>query len=76
MRKPWSSNEIFKVFKKSGNGSKIWGNGPKIFEETNQQNVIFKVFEKSGNGSKKWGNGPKILGIPSKILGNPSKMFE
>ena len=21
-------NEIFKVFEKSGNGSKIWGNGP------------------------------------------------
>ena len=34
------------------------------FEETDQQTVIFKVFEKSGNGSK-------ILGIPSKILGNP-----
>ena len=23
--------EIFKVFEKSGNGSKIWGNGPKIW---------------------------------------------
>ena len=22
--------EIFKVFEKSGNGSKIWGNGPKL----------------------------------------------
>ena len=24
-------NEIFKVFVKSGNGSKIWGNWPKIW---------------------------------------------
>ena len=30
--------EIFKVFGKSGNGSKIWGNGPKIW----------------GNGSTNW----------------------
>ena len=24
-------NVIFKVFEKSGNGTKIWGNGPKIW---------------------------------------------
>ena len=28
--------EIFKVFEKGGNGSKIWGMDPK-FEETDQQ---------------------------------------
>ena len=55
---------IFKVSEKSGNGSKIWGNGFK-FEETDQQNVIFKVLEKSGNGSKIWGNKPKIWGNQS-----------
>ena len=54
--------EIFKVFEKIGNGSKIWGNVDLKFEETNQPKVIFKVFEKSGNGSKIWGNGPKIWG--------------
>ena len=27
----YQQNEIFKVFKKRGNGSKIWENGPKIW---------------------------------------------
>jgi len=30
---------IFKVFEKSGNGSKIWGNGPKIL------GIPSKIFE-------------------------------
>ena len=33
--------EIFKVFVKCGNGSKIWGNGPKILG-TDQQIEILK----------------------------------
>ena len=36
----WSANWDFKVFVKSGNGSKIWGNRPKIW----------------GKQSKIWGN--------------------
>ena len=40
------------------------------YEETDQL-----VFEKSENKSKIWGYGPKILGIFSKKLGNPSKIF-
>ena len=43
LKKPIHNMRFLKFFEKSGNGSKIWGNGP--FEETYQQNEIFKVYK-------------------------------
>ena len=67
--------ETFKVFEKSGNVSKIWGNWTKIWRKISILKILKKLEadqkheeKKCGNGSKIWGNGPKILGNPSKIF--------
>ena len=53
--------EIFKVFEKSGNGSKIWGNKPKIWG-TDQQDVIILKFLIKWKPIKNIGNPLKNIG--------------
>ena len=44
--------EVFKVFEKSGNGSRIWGNGPKIWGNRSTKLRFLKFLKKAETDQK------------------------